>query len=251
MKKMKDNMYRGKGAGIIIFFILLFVFAKWGPPINFSTVTQSKGEPLVVTGQGKVFVTPDIGKITVGIEENGSSLKTVEDNANKKTKTITDALKKLGIEDKDIKTTSYYLYPQYDYSVSNRKITGYQVSATYQVTIKDIDKVNDVIVAATNAGANITGDISFEVNDKTNKEKLQEARELAVAEAKEKAEGLAKSAGITLGKIVNINESQANDQRLYALPMAGGGSEKSIAEPDIQPGTTEINVTVSLSYEIR
>jgi uncharacterized protein YggE len=238
---------------VIVFFILLFVYSKWGPAIPFSTVTQSKGEPFVVTGEGKVTVSPDIAKINLGIQETGSSLKTVQDNVNKKEKVLTDSLKKLGIDDKDIKTTSYYVYPQYDYSAPAQRITGYQVSTSYEVTIKDFEKVNDAIVAATNAGTNNIGGINFEVNDTTKKEKLQEARDAAVKDAKEKAGGLAKSAGITLGKIINISENQnQNDLRQFAVPMAGGsGTAKEIAPPNIQPGTTDIDIVISLSYEVR
>lgn len=107
---------------VIIFFVLLFVFAKWGPAINFSTTSQSKGEPFVVSGEGKSMVTPDIAKITLGIQENGQTLKRVQDDVNVKSKALTDAVKKLGITDKDIKTTSYNIYPQYDYSNINQKL---------------------------------------------------------------------------------------------------------------------------------
>ena len=233
-------------------FLLLFLFFKFGPKIPLSIISQQKGEPLIVTGEGKVSVTPDIAKVTLGIQENGQILKQVQDEVNKKSKTLTDALKKLGIGEKDIKTTSYSVYPQYDYTVPNSKITGYQVSTAYEVTIRDFNKVNDVLVEATTAGANTSGGIAFEINDETKAKKLQEAREEAVSKAKEKAQGLAKAAGISLGKIINISESQGGDIRpiMYAKEAVGlGGGAPTPA--DIQQGETEISVTVSLSYEIR
>lgn len=230
---------------IIIFFVLLFIFAKWGPPINFSSTTQTKGEPFIVTGEGKVTVTPDVAKINLGIEDSGLSLKTVQDSVNKKSQSLITTLKSLGLTDKDIKTTNYNLYPQYDFNNPMQKITGYQVSINYEVTIKNLDKVNDVLVAVTNSGANMIGQVTFEVNDVTQKEKLQEARVLAIKEAKEKAQGLASASGISLGKIINIQEN-TNSPR----PMMFG-IEKSVAQPNIQPGTTDIDVTVSLSFEVR
>ena len=239
---------------IITFFILLFVFAKWGPAINFNTTTQTKGDPFVVTGEGKVTVTPDIAKITFGIQENGASLKQVQDSVNKKSKVLTDALKKLGIADNDIKTVSYNVYPQYDFTNPNQKINGYQVSTNYEVTIKNFDVINDAIVTATASGANTVGQINFELNDATQKQKLQDARDLAVKDAKDKAEGLARSAGITLGKIINVSENQNNPVvRQFALPVTGGGVDlqKSVTPPQVQPGQTEIDVTISLSYEVR
>jgi len=237
---------------VIAFFILLFVFAKWGPSIPFSVLSQQKGEPMIVEGTGKSFVTPDIAKVSVGIEESGTSLKTVQDSVNRKSKDLTDTLKDLGIDEKDIKTTSYNLYPQFDYSTPAPRLTGYRVSTTYEVTIRDFDKVNDALTAVTSAGANIIGGVAFEVNDKTKKEKLQEAREMAVAEAKDKAEGLAKAAGVTLGKIINISEAQGIEPRPIALMEKT--IDSSVTEPiapDIQPGETELSVNVILSFEIR
>jgi len=241
-----------KITAVIVFFILLFVFAKWGPTINFSTTTQTKGDPFVVTGEGKVFVTPDIAKITVGIQESGNSLKTVQDSVNKKSVALTDAVKNLGVKKEDIKTTSYNLYPEYDYQNSFNRLTGYRVSTTYEITIRDFDKINDLIVIATGIGANMEGGISFEINEVTEKEKLQEARKLAAVDAKEKAQGLASAAGITLGKIINISENRGLNE-IRPLPAMGGAVtlDKMAIEPSIQAGQTEINVIVTLSFEVR
>jgi uncharacterized protein YggE len=240
---------------VIIFFMLLFVFAKWGPAINFSTVTQSKGDPFVVSGEGKVSVTPDIAKVTLGIQETGSSLKTVQNSVNTKSKALTDTIKKLGILESDIMTTSYNVYPQYDYSSPTQKITGYQISTDYEVSVKDFDKINDVLVAATAAGANVVGNVSFDLNESTKIAKMNEARSDAVKDAKSKADGLAKAAGITLGKIINVSENPNQTIRPISYTdkssAVGLGGAAPVAQPDIQPGTTELDVTISLSYEVR
>jgi uncharacterized protein YggE len=245
---------RGDGvAAVIIFFALLFVFTKWGPAINFSSVTQTKDQPFVVTGEGKVYVTPDIAKISLGIKEMGVSLKEVQDSVNKKSQTLTSAVKKMGVKEEDIKTTSYNLYPEYNYQTSVTKIIGYRVSTTYQVTIRDFDKINSIIVAATDAGANMEGSISFNLNDDTRKDKLNEARKLAISEAKTKAEGLASAAGITLGRIINIGENENGSNCIYDLvvPSAESAIGKLATEPAIEAGQTTISVVVDLSYEVR
>jgi uncharacterized protein YggE len=240
---------------VILFFVLLFAYSKWGPAINIKTVTQPAGQPFMVNGTGKVSVTPDIAKVNLGIEENGTVLKLVQDSVNKKSKNLIARLKSLGISDKDIKTTSYYVYPNYDYQNGGQKINGYRVSTSYEVTIKDFDKVNDVLTVGPEVGANIAGGVNFEINDETKKDKLNEARKIAVDEAKEKAKGLANASGITLGKIINISEDMGGSViRQYALPMAGIGggiADSKIAQPEIQAGQTDISVSVTLSYEIR
>ncbi len=249
---MKEKNVNFAGS-IIIFFILLFVFAKWGPAINFNSTTQTKGEPFVVQGVGKVTVAPDIAKVDVGIQEQGNNLKTVQDSVNKKSQDMVTMIKKLGIETKDIKTISYYVYPQYDYTTPTQRITGYQVSTNYEITIRDFTKINELITSATSFGANTIGGVNFDLSDNLKKEKLQEARTLAVTEAKDKAEGLAKAAGITLGKIVNVSENIPSEIRPFAMPVSGGGIglDKSITQANVQPGTTDINITISLAYEVR
>ena len=87
-----------------------------------------------------------------------------------------------------------------------QRITGYQVSTSYEVTISDFNKINDLLVSATSFGANTVGSVTFDLSEELKNEKLKEAREIAVTEAKLKASGLAKAAGINLGKIINISE---------------------------------------------
>lgn len=239
-------------AGVVIFFILLFVFAKWGPPINFSTVTQNVDQPMVVTGEGKATAVPDIAKISAGIRDSGTNLAQVQNSVNKKSQTLVAAFKKLGVEDKDIRTTSYNIYPHQDYQANPPTITGYEVSINYLITIRNLDKVNEALTAVPAAGANLVSGVSFDLSDAAEAKALDSARQDATAQAKAKAQSLAKAAGITLGKIINISEGQNAGSRLYSLPVSGGASlDKTVAEPNVQPGTTEINLTVSLSYEIR
>lgn len=242
-----------KIGAVITFFILLFVFAKWGPSIPFSVLSQTRGEPMIVVGEGKSTAIPDIAKVSAGIEEQGQTLKQVQDSANKKSQSLVDALEKLGIENKDIKTTSYNIYPQNDYQSNPPKITGYQVSTSYEVTVRKIDNINNVLTTVTNAGANLVGGVSFDLSDEVKNKAMDAARKDAVKTAKENAESLARASGVTLGKIINVTESRnGNPRPIFMTDKAIGlGGGTPIAQPDIQPGTTEIDVTISLSYEVR
>ena len=112
---------------VITFFVLLFFYSTLGPRLPISIITQQKGEPLIVTEEGSSTAVPDIAKVSLGIEANGTSLKSVQDNVNKKSKNLVSELKKLGIDDKDIKTTSYNVYPEYNYDSQPPKISGYRV----------------------------------------------------------------------------------------------------------------------------
>lgn len=206
----------------------------------------------MVQGTGKSFVAPDIAKIDLGIQESGTNLKTVQDSVNKKSQSLVDQIKKLGVDAKDIQTISYNVYPQYDYTTPTQKITGYQVSTNYEVTVRDFTKINDLLASATSFGANTVGSVNFDLSDDLKNQKLNEARVQAVDEAKTKASGLTKAAGITLGKIINVSESTPSDIRPMAFAVSGGGTaDKTVTPPSVQSGTTELDVTVSLSYEVR
>jgi uncharacterized protein len=254
MEEKKTRYHISGGVKVVVmFFILLFVFAKWGPAINFNSVTQTTGQPFVVTGTGKATVAPDIAKIDFGISETGTDLKTLQNSVDQKSQSLVAQIKKLGIADKDIQTTSYSVYPQYDYTAPVQRITGYQVSTNYEVTIRDFTKINDLIATVTSNGANNISGVNFDLSDTLKNQTMQTAREQAVAEAKTKAEGLAKAAGITLGKIINVSEETPSNIIPLPLAVSGGGevTTKSVTPPSVQPGTTEIDITVSLSYEVR
>lgn len=207
---------------------------------------------MVVTGEGKATAIPDIAKVSAGITDSGATLISVQDSVNRKSQSLVAALKKLGIEDKDIKTTSYNISPESDYRANPPKITGYQVSINYEVTVRDTTKINDVMTTVTGAGANLVGGVSFDLSDTAKNKAMDAARQDAVKEAQENAQSLAKASGITLGKIINLTESQNGAPRpVLVTQKAVGLGGAAPATPDIQPGTTEIDLTVSLSYEIR
>lgn len=237
---------------VIIFFILLFVYSKWGPAVPFSTITQGRGEPMAVSATGKSYVTPDLALVSAGIEASGTSLKQVQESVNTKSQSLVKSLKSLGIDEKDIRTSSYNVYPQNNYDNNPPTITGYSVSTSYQIKIRDLDMVNEILTTLTQNGANIVGGVSFEVSDDIKNEKMNEARKEAADLAKEKAKGLAKASGITLGKIINVSESQGdNFPRPVAMLEKADVTSSEPIQPDIQPGESEISVTVTLYYEIK
>lgn len=239
-------------AVIVGFFFLLFAYSKFGPNLPISVITQQRGEPLVVTAEGKVTVVPDIAKVSLGIEESGASLKQAQNSVNKKSKILNEELAKLGIKEKEIKTTSYNVFPEQDYQAHPPRIVGYRVSVAYEVKVKDFEKINDVLVLATNTGVNVIGGLSFEVNEETRKEKLDQARKEAVGKAKEKAKDLARSAGVSLGRIITISSYDQFEPPFppMALREAAIGGP-AIEKPEIKPGETELTVQVTLSFEIR
>lgn len=234
---------------ILSFFVLLLVYTKiFGPiPFSINSVTTTKTDTFNVTGEGSVAIKPDIVLLNVGISAQGSTVKMAQDQINAVSAKVAEAIKKLGVDQKDIQTSNYNINPTYDYQARTQKITGYTASTNLTIKVRNIDLVNQVIDQATANGANQIGSITFDVDDRTKAE--NDARVKAVADAKKKAESAAKIAGFRLGKMVNYSENFAGGpQPFRALSQAVGGVP---AETKIEPGSSEIKVIVILSYEIQ
>lgn len=202
-----------------------------------------------ITGQGKVVAIPDIAKTTVGIRTEKLTVAAAQEENTKKMNDLIKAIKDLGVEDKDIQTTRYNISPRYDWQEGKRILRGYEVSQSVSIKIRDLDKIGEILSVAGQGGANEVSGISFTVDDP---EALrQEAREKAIQNAKEKAEALAKVAGVKLGKIVSFSESTTpgpiDYYRSYAAEAGLGGG---VVTPEIEKGSLEITIEASISYEI-
>jgi uncharacterized protein len=236
----------------ILFFLTLYLYTKLAGPVPFyvNSVTTQKSETFNVTGEGKVTATPDKATVVVGVQAQGTTVQEAQDKLNGAINKVSTAIKGVGIDAGDIKTDNYSINPNIDYQ-NNQKITGYNANTNLTVTIKDVSKANQVIDQATKAGANQVGNVQFDVADQT---KFQDqAREKAVADAKKKAEDAARIAGFSLGKIINYAESQGGGvPRPYAMAADAKSAPGVAAVPtQVEPGSNEIVVSVTLSYEIR
>jgi len=239
---------------IVLLFVSIFVYTKLvGPlPLTVTSVVTQKSDTFAVSGEGKATVIPDIARVSLGVTSQGATVKQVQTDLNTKINSVSSAVKNIGIESKDIQTNNYSIHPQYDYSGGRQRITGYEASSNLAVVVRNIDKANEVIDSATAAGANTVGGISFDIEDKKKAE--NEAREKAVAEAKSKATEASRIAGFRLGNIVNYNESFGGGVMPRPLMYAEKAMDSAVGMGGgtaIETGSTEIQVTVTLWYELR
>jgi len=236
---------------VVVFFLCLFAFTKLaGPiPLSLSSVVTQKTDTFSVSGEGNVQLSPDIAIVNAGVTAQSPTVQAAQNELNRSIRAISSAIQKLGISAKDIKTSNYTISPQYDYESSTRRITGYSADSTLTITVRQLDSVNSVIDTATENGANQIGNISFDVDDKDAAE--NKARELAVQDAKTKARIAAKAAGFMLGRIIHYEEGGGASPRPVLLDRSPMADEAGGIPTQIEPGTNELTVTVTLSYEIR
>lgn len=234
---------------LVIFFVLLFAYTRLLGPIPFrvDSITTTKSTTFDVTGEGRATIKPDSANISVGVSATGSSVKEVQDKVNSIINKVSAAVKDQGVDPKDIQTANYNVNPTYDFTGSSQRITGYSADTNITIKVRNIDNVGKVIDAATTAGATNVASLGFDSSDKTAAE--NEARKKAVETAKRKAADASKIAGFSLGKVLNYSESFGGSPR--PIPLGATDSISSRPETTIEPGTNEITVFITLSYEIR
>ena len=233
-----------------------------------------------VNGTGEIFAVPDIATFTFSVTDTEKTVSLAESNAAEKTNAIIAALKGMGIDEKDIKTENYSSYPKYDYTrtlcpqmESNQSsgsgsvgsaqaiiayppcingkqvLTGYEVDETISVKVRKTSDAGTVLSKVGDLGATNISGLSF-VLDNPDLAQAQ-ARDKAIADAKAKAEVLANSLGVRLGKITSFSESGGYPIYYAMDSMAKGAVMNTPATPDLPTGQNKITSNVSITYEIQ
>ncbi len=247
---------------IIAFFIVLFVYTKLAGPIPFfiNSINTTKTDLFSATGEGKVTAAPDQATVNAGVTAQSQTVADAKNKVNEISNKIISDLKKLGVMDKDIKTTDYSINPNYSNETNGiimpmapiaggqQNITSYTVTQNLEIKVQPIEKANQVIDVATKDGANLVGGVNFTFSDQLNKSLEQQATKQAVDDAKTKAKDLADAAGINLGKIVNVVTSANQPQPLMMSANANLKTDQS-APTNVTPGENSLTVDVVLYYE--
>lgn len=210
--------------------------------------TISTDHQITVSGEGQISITPDTAIVSLGVTQSNPDLKTAQDAVNTAMDNIVTAIKAAGIPAKNIQTTGYNINANQDYKKPDHPITGYDVFAGISVTVQPLDKAGSIIDTAVQNGANQVGGISFTVQDPTAAAK--QARAKAVDAARAKAQQLASLAGVTLGPIININETNGGPVVPYSTPAAAVASSSSSADTSVQPGQSTITIDLTVSFAI-
>ena len=231
-----------------------------------------------ISGHGEAFGVPDIATFSFSVVSNKATVAAAQEDATAKINAVTAYLTGAGVDKKDIQTSDYSVYPQYEYQnaicptsapVSSgstgastaiycppgkQVLKGYEVRQTTTIKVRDTAKAGDLLSGVGDKGATEVSGLNFTF-DKP--EMVQdEARDKAIAQAKEKADVLAKSLGVHLIRVVSYNENGGYPSPLYARDAAygmGGAANQSVktSAPEISIGQNKITSDVTVTYEIR
>lgn len=215
-----------------------------------SEPVRDAGNVLTVQATGKAQATPDIAHVMLGVHiEAQKTSQTATDMLAKQANAVIDAVKKLGIAEADIATQNFSVQPSYNYDNGKQTLKGYEGSQQLDITVRNTDQSGDVIARGTEAGANQIGGVTFKSDDP---EIAQlSAEQDAIKNARKKADALAKSLGVHLGKVKNYTVQQNYGGAIpYAMEAKAVGGD-SVTPPQLPAGTQETTVTVTVTYEIK
>lgn len=225
----------------------VILLAIWFVSIQAISQEQTKFPPQIsISGEGKIFVVPDIAIIQLGVQNNGKDPKDVKQLNDVTIDRVIAYIKKFGIPATDYKTTQLSLYKNYDYE---KKKHSYQANQTISVTLKDISKYNAFMMDVMETGINVINSVGF----KSSKIELfeSEARKKAMLNAKKKADDyVSVLPGQKVGKAITISD---NSQINYPQPvfMAKGymaDVESKQSRETLAIGEIEIVSNVSVSF---
>jgi uncharacterized protein YggE len=198
-----------------------------------------------VSASGKISQVPDVARVSLGVSVTKTTVKAARQSAASKMSDIIAAMKALGVADADIQTVGLNLYPQYA-NGSSTKIVGYTIGNQIQVTVRDLDKADDVVDNATAKGATEVNGISFDIADPA--KALNDARAAAVAAAQASAAAMASAGHVTLGSVVSITDTSPPSPVYY--PGFRLGAVAADTATPIQPGSQDISATVTVVFAI-
>ncbi len=208
-----------------------------------------------LSATGNSIVVPDMAELSLSVVREAATAREALDANNAAMAEVLAAMKEAGVAERDLQTSQFSIQPQYRYFQPNQQgvvqppeITGYQVTNGLTVRVRALENVGAVLDRAVTLGVNSGGGINFTTSRP--EAALEQARKDAVERAMAKARTLTETAGVGLGRIVNISEQGGRQPRMKQMArMAEASLARDMAVP-VAAGEGSYSVTVSISWEI-
>lgn len=253
----------GSWVGILLVVFLAVISVKELKSIGYVGKDTLIMSSISVNGKGEAISIPDIATFSFSVTETAKTVKEAQTKTTDKTNNALKAIKDAGVSEKDLKTLSYSINPHYEYNQivcvaypcpsGKSVLTGYDVSQTIQVKVRDLSKAGELFDSIGNVGVQDVNGLAFSIDDiESVKEK---ARTDAIIDAKKKAEALASQLGVKLVRITGFYDSSSDQPYLYGRGEGMGGDivsmKAAVAAPEIPKGEQKVSASVSITYEIK
>lgn len=228
--------------------ILVFALALM---LAIPALAFADGNDADITAQGTVVVTaaPDMVTVTANASVSGRSVADAQEGMNAIVQSATQKLLDLGVEEKDIVTTSYTYYPTYDYNSETPTVNGYQANHTLSITCKDVDMLDSVIGVVTDCGMSEIYNVEYDVSNRS--ELYRQALKAAIEEAAAKAEGMAEAVGMTIDHLESVTENTGFDEYTVSTYDGAVSMKAEAAGTGIRSGSVSVTASVTAVYEVR
>jgi uncharacterized protein len=269
---------------LVLIFLAIFLISQ--ALIGFQKLPNVGNEvypqsTIAVSGSGEAYAVPDIATFSFSVTETAATVKAAQEKVDVKINKALSAARESGVEEKDIKTANYNVYPKYEWldaicskpeniiSASGagvnairsdvsycppgkQVLNGYEVTQSIIVKVRDTEKAGDLVTKVGASGVSNISGLEFSVDKRD--DYVAKAREDAIEEAKSKAKELAKQLGVHLGKIVYYNEN--GNYPVYSMKEGMGGADMAVssavpAKAELPTGETKITSDVNITYEIK
>ncbi|MBU3078037.1 SIMPL domain-containing protein [Sphingomonas quercus] len=208
------------------------------------------GTHLTVRAEGQVNRVPDVATISAGVVTQAQTADAAMAENARRMAAATAALRKAGLADRDIRTASISLQPQYRYANNQPPVlTGYQASNQLSVRFRDVTRAGAILDALVAQGINQINGPDFTVDQPETA--LDEARADAVRIARARAEVYARAAGLSVARIVAIDEGGDALPPVRPVMMMARAAAPQAADTAIEPGEQKLSVTVTVSFELK
>jgi hypothetical protein len=202
---------------------------------------------ITVPGTGRVTVEPDVASLRLGVNIQRDSAGQAREDAANTMGAILEAITGQGVARQDIRTSLVNLGPVMDYSDGGPRIVGYQLVNSVDVTLRDLERAGAVIDSALGAGASTLDSLDFRLEDPT--AAAEQARTLAMDDARARAAAIARAAGEKLGKVVSVSEAEHGGGG-GPIPFARAMAMEAKAETPVEAGTQQITVSVTVTFAL-
>jgi len=224
---------------------LLLAALVFGAVVRPASADEDLRSTLTVVGDGRVIVQPDVAFVAFGVESVGPTLGAAMADASTRMQAVVDTLLGSSIAHEDIRTTRLGITPVYDQR-DNTILRGYRVTNGVQAKLRDLGAVGQIVDAATAAGANRVDGVAFGVDDMTPFK--DQARALAMSNARAKADQLAGLAGVRVVGVKSIAESDATSPPVRVQPLAAPQPAAAAPPPPVEPGQQEVRTQVTVTF---